>query len=359
MKVLHFIPDIGVANGVMSVVCNYNKVMPKNVIFDVMYFFEIQENREKEIKSMGGTVYKVCSPGNVLRFRKEIRRFFETHINEYDVVHIHAPYLTVFIEPIVKKYGVRIVVSHCHTNVFSLEKKNDLRNRIMNMPTRYMSDLCIASSDIAGETWFGSGYEIIKNAIDCRQYLFDKNIRIKKRKQLKIENKFVVIQTGKTIVEQKNHRFAFKVLEALLKQKSDSMLILAGGEKTEELDNLAKNLGIEKNIKYLGTRTDIPELLMAADAFILPSTSEGLLIAAIEGQASGLAGIISDRVPDEVCITPNISVMSLETEPIKWAERLMKISNADIKRKMWCQEVIKAGWDIHDNAKQLLKIYGG
>ena len=46
MRILHMIPDIGVANGVMSVILNYAKAMPENVVFDVLYFQETDENRK-------------------------------------------------------------------------------------------------------------------------------------------------------------------------------------------------------------------------------------------------------------------------------------------------------------------------
>lgn len=40
MRVLQVIPDIGVANGVMSVILNYAKAMPPDITFDVAYFAE-------------------------------------------------------------------------------------------------------------------------------------------------------------------------------------------------------------------------------------------------------------------------------------------------------------------------------
>ena len=45
MRILHFVPDIGVANGVMSVVLNYFRVMPEDIKFDIMYFKECERDR--------------------------------------------------------------------------------------------------------------------------------------------------------------------------------------------------------------------------------------------------------------------------------------------------------------------------
>ena len=45
MRILHFVPDIGVANGVMSVVLNYFRAMPEDIKFDIMYFKECERDR--------------------------------------------------------------------------------------------------------------------------------------------------------------------------------------------------------------------------------------------------------------------------------------------------------------------------
>ena len=57
MRILHFVPDIGVANGVMSVVLNYFRAMPEDIKFDVMYFKECERDRRADIEALGGRVF--------------------------------------------------------------------------------------------------------------------------------------------------------------------------------------------------------------------------------------------------------------------------------------------------------------
>lgn len=54
MRVLQVIPDIGVANGVMSVILNYAKAMPPDITFDVAYFAEKPQTRQAEVEALGG-----------------------------------------------------------------------------------------------------------------------------------------------------------------------------------------------------------------------------------------------------------------------------------------------------------------
>lgn len=52
------IPDIEIANGVMSVVLNYFKMMPPDIKFDVVYFSEKEKTVQPQIEALGGRVYK-------------------------------------------------------------------------------------------------------------------------------------------------------------------------------------------------------------------------------------------------------------------------------------------------------------
>ena len=62
MRVLHMIPDIGIANGVMSVILNYFRAMPPEIKFDVCYFAEKEQNRQQDIEALGGRGFKINAP---------------------------------------------------------------------------------------------------------------------------------------------------------------------------------------------------------------------------------------------------------------------------------------------------------
>ncbi len=60
-----------------------------------------------------------------------------------------------------------------------------------------------------------------------------------------------------------------------------------GKEYTAYLQTLACDLGVAEQVRFLGHRRDMPDLLRAADFFVLPSTMEGLPLSILEAQASG------------------------------------------------------------------------
>jgi L-malate glycosyltransferase len=71
--------------------------------------------------------------------------------------------------------------------------------------------------------------------------------------------------------------------------------IVGGGPRAEELRLLTDRLGIAGRVEFLGHREDVPSLLAAADAFVLPSRSEAFPNGAIEAMAAGLP-VVASRV---------------------------------------------------------------
>lgn len=64
--------------------------------------------------------------------------------------------------------------------------------------------------------------------------------------------------------------------------------IVGEGSRRHELEALARARGVGDILEFLGHREDVPELLAAADVFVLPSRSEAFPNGAIEAMAAGL-----------------------------------------------------------------------
>jgi glycosyltransferase involved in cell wall biosynthesis len=74
-----------------------------------------------------------------------------------------------------------------------------------------------------------------------------------------------------------------------------SVLVLAGdGELRDDVAALARTLGIEERVRFLGYVDDIGEWYAAFDAFLLTSLNEGTPVVAIEAQAAGVPVVATD-----------------------------------------------------------------
>lgn len=351
------IPDIGISNGIMSVILNYAKAMTDDIKFDVVYFADKPETKQAEIEALGGRVFKINTPSPKSVLKGNTDKFFKEHKGEWDVLHIHAPHFTVFIAPSAKKNGIKKICCHCHSTLFSLKTKNLKRNEILNKPTKFLVDKKFACSKAAGNYWFGKDYTVIKNAVECEKYRFNPDVRNKVRTDFGLNDELVVVHIGRTDILQKNHPYILKVFANIKKKRPDSRLMLIGAVPTDETNKLCTELEITDSVMFLGLRTNVNELLQGADVFLFPSTDEGLPVSVIEAQAAGLPVLMSDSVTDEVIVTDEAVTLSLNASKDNWAEKIIQLSEIDRKDNF---EVMKsAGWNISECAQQLIEYYKG
>ena len=83
------------------------------------------------------------------------------------------------------------------------------------------------------------------------------------------------------------------------------LLIVGDGPLRAELEGLATDLRCGSTVRFVGSRTDVAELLRAADLFVLPSRSEGCNNAILEAMATGLAVVATDAGGTAETVTPN------------------------------------------------------
>lgn len=357
MRVLHMVPDIGISNGVMSVVLNYAAAMPEDIKFDVVYFSEKEKTRKEDIERLGGRVYKIDAPSPKDLLTGKMNSFFEAEKGRWQALHIHCPHFAVFIAPYAKKAGISKIAVHCHSVWYSLNPKNNFRNKMLYKMGSKTPDRRFACGHDAGVFWYGreDSFTVLPNAVDTQALRFNADEREKKRAELGITDALVIGHTGRTYPPQKNHPFLLEIFAQIKKKNDKAVLLLAGAEETQELSELAKKLGIYDSVMFLGSRTDVAELLQAFDVFAFPSFWEGLPVAAVEAQAAGLPVIMSDSITNEVCITDRVSSLSLNDSAELWADKILQASL--LPRLDTSQLMRESGWDIKKCGESLADYY--
>ena len=161
--------------------------------------------------------------------------------------------------------------------------------------------------------------------------------------------------------EEKNYSFSLECFNSLLRKAPDSVLLIIGdGSLKESITIQIKDLGLESKVYMLGIRDDVPILLQAMDAFMLPSKTEGLGMSYIEAQCTGLPCLASNHVPKETAITDLIQYLPIESGVDIWVDALLAIKTSKIRnREQYVNNCIAAGYDIRDQVEKLDNIYSG
>ncbi|THB75661.1 MAG: glycosyltransferase [Desulfobulbaceae bacterium] len=128
----------------------------------------------------------------------------------------------------------------------------------------------------------------IYNGVDDEKYLLSdeekKQIRTSYRQEFGIQENEVVIGLFANFRKQKNHLCLVKAIGRLKDGGITNFRILFAGDGPERktVEDEAERRGVKENILFLGSRSDIPELLTAIDIYCLPSFFEGLPLSLIE-----------------------------------------------------------------------------
>lgn len=97
------------------------------------------------------------------------------------------------------------------------------------------------------------------------------------RASLGLDDKTRLVLTVATLTDHKGHKYLLQGVPSVLRERPDTIFAFAGdGELRAELAREVQQLQIENHVRFLGFRQDIPDLLHAADLFVLPSHLEGL-----------------------------------------------------------------------------------
>lgn len=302
-RILHFLPNLDVSSGSTTVVMNYyRKINRENIQFDFLYFEDSKTDYIDEVSTLGGRVFKIDRPDFSKESICQLQTFFKMHQGDWEILHCHPVYAAVVIGSIAKKNGIKHVIQHSHSSKFGNTKKSGIRNFIISrlnplVVTDYFACSLEAAKLLGWRFVWKDKVKILHNAIDCERFKFNINVRNDIRKEYQIAEDTVVIGHSGRFSVEKNHQYLLDVFLHYHKFNPNSKLMLLGdGSEKENICNFILKNGLEKDVILLGRQKQPENYLCAMDMFVFPSFYEGISLALIEAQCSGLCCYVSDCV---------------------------------------------------------------
>ena len=327
----------------------YRNIDRQKVQFDFVKHTPRIGSFEEEIRSLGGRIFEAprFKVYNYLQYAHWWNKHLEKH-HEHQIIHGHFFSISAVYFRIAKLKG-RKTVGHIHASAADSRLKEILEKQI----SRY-ADYAFACSTEAGKWIYKDRpFEVVHNAIDIDEFRFSKQKRKEIRKQLGLGDE-LTCGTVANLSQVKNPMGLIDIFIEINRVKPQTKLIWVGnGALREEVDNRIKREKLEDKIMMLGMRADVPSLLQAMDAFLLPSFNEGLPVSVIEAQASGLPCFISESITREVDVTGLCHFLSIDN-PYMWTKEILK----DVGARSDTGDLIrKAGYDIKTTVETLEEFY--
>lgn len=260
-------------------------------------FIYIMKSSDKPnyFEQQGKRVYYI-SPKKFLRmfdlptFFKLVKIFKNEKV---DILHCHMHQATNYGTMAAMAASVPVVLSHVHgisrtknkrrklTNSFILKRIN----KILTVGNAVRNDVIDTNTGLDPEKVVSIG-----NSIDFESITTTTKTKQQAREQLKIKADSFVFGNIARLSPHKGHEHLIRAFAEFKKIHDNSdLLIIGSGPLKEKHENTVRQMGMQDSIHVLGFRDDVPDLLGAMDAYLMPSTgSEGLPRALMEAMAAGV-----------------------------------------------------------------------
>ncbi|MDA2928790.1 glycosyltransferase [Acidobacteria bacterium AH-259-O06] len=227
-----------------------------------------------------------------------------------DLVHCHGARANWYGRIGARRAGIRTILCTVHNSLKDYPYPAWRRRLYVNLErlTSKWVSLWIAVSEAIRKDlidYYGlpaEKIEVVPNGIDV-QDLHVRRSREEVRRDLGVEPKTLVLLEAARMTNQKGHRFLLEAVSNLRTSVPKLRCWLAGdGPLRPRLEKQVKRLNIEQYVDFLGFRSDVADLLNAADIYVLPSLSEGMPFGVLEAMSLGCPVVASsvNGVPEVI-----------------------------------------------------------
>ena len=284
-----------------------------------------------------------------------------TDREELDLLHVHYSLPHATAAQLAREVTGKPYVTTLHGSDVTILGNDPAYERVNTMSVVASDAITAVSQFMADEAHNGLGIEkeihVIPNFVDHTKYQPAPCELIEAREEEAI-----------TLIHVSNFRPVKRVEDivysmcVLTKKVPNARLILVGdGPDRRRVEKLVDKLGLKKNIRMMGFRSDVPEILRCADALVMASETESAPLTILEAMSSGLPIVATEvgGIPEQVEEGVNGFLVPVK-RPDAIAEAVLKL-NADINLQMKMGEnsrkTVLEKYTVDKVLDQYMKVY--
>ncbi len=357
MKVLQIITSLQTGGAEKLLVDIVPRLNQKGIMCDILTLTDEETPFKQELEKKNVKVFGLSKTMSVYdpRFIFKITPW----LKQYDIIHTHLfqpQYWTGIAKALFSPKTHLITTEHSTTNRRRRIKIYKPIDRFIY--GRYDKIVSISEATMQKLIEYIGMQEkmiLIPNGIDVNHF---KNAVPVERKLLNnrlSEEDFIVTMVA-GFREEKDQDTLIKSLPDL--PKNIKLVLVGDGIRRKYCEQLAKNLGVNERVFFLGIRNDVASILKSSDVVAMSSHWEGLSLSSLEGMASGKP-FIASNVPGLKEITKGFGLLFEEGDEKELAKLILQLKeNKEFSNKVAsaCYERAKK-YDIEKTVEKLISIY--
>ncbi len=335
---------------------------------EVAYVLASEDALVPDLEARGVPVRPLGASGNAdLRWLAALRRLLAG--GEYDVVHFHLPYAAALGQAVVaslpgaRRPGV-VYTEH------SLWDRTHLAVRVLlRLSLTLRSDEPIVAVSRAAfdalPSRVRSRARVVVHGIDVAHaselVASRSEVRAAVRRELDLAPHEVLLLNVANLRIEKGHDVLLDAARLLADRAVPARVVVAGGgPRRDELVARRDALGLGGTVSFLGARTDVLRLLVAADVFVLASRHEGLPVTVMEASALGVPTVATavGGVP-EVLTDGSDALLVPPGDPAALAGALERVAaDPGLRDSLGASLAAGAGrFDIRAAVEEMARVY--
>ena len=341
LKVLHVVENLdrgAVENWLLRML---EHARNRGVPIDWTFYCILEESGESESRAEASGARVVHSPVPLARKAEFIRAFRQALRRDgYDILHCHHDLLSAVYLMASVAIPLRRRIVHVHNADECVPTGSRMKQDLLREPMRQMclrmADRIVGISNhtldtfLAGRTRRPERDSVHYYGVDPTPFANSPADRASFRRQLHLAEDARILLFAGRMVPEKNPMFAVEVLDKLCRTEPRAVGLFAGsGSEVQHVLDRARELGLEKSVRLLGWRIDLPEIMCCCDWFILPHPEhpvEGFGLAVVEAQLAGLRMLVSPGISDDPLLpTASFRRIPLSDGADAWAQAAMEL----------------------------------
>ncbi len=211
----------------------------------------------------------------------------------YAIPHASAAYMA---KQIVQKKGGRIpFITTLHGTDITLVGRDKTYEPVVTFSINESDAITAVSYNLREETYksfdIEKEIEVIYNFVDIKRF---------NKKPIDAFRKVIAPDGEKILVHASNFRKikrvndVMKIFIGVRKQLPAKLLMIGDGPERPAMEVLAKESGVQDDVRFVGKQEQMEEILLVSDLFLLPSEYESFGLAALEAMAAKVPVISSN-----------------------------------------------------------------
>ena len=348
IRVLHILNELKLSGMEMMLLNSYEEWKNNNIEIYILATARISGEATKKLEAAGYRTIHIPFVDNKKKAFLKFRSFLKT--TKFEIIHINTE--ANFLLHILNAYfsGHKTIVRTFHS-IFQPRYLGKARRMFDRIVAKFFSVEFISVGDSVSKNeskYFFTKSTVIYNWYDEKRfYAFSNEIKFKSRQELNISQDKLVISIIGNCSPIKRHYLVLKAL-CMLPDTIDWLLLHVGNEEVGFPEReLAAELNISESCRFLGSVTNVEDILAVSDVYIMSSQVEGLSIAAIEAMACGVPVVLT-KVPGLIDLVTNIEdVKGVDSDSHAIAKAIEEISKITEKERN------QLSFNLSNKAKEL------